>query len=78
MAALQVGNSYIKEFRYFQDFKTRPWQVNPVLPTGWIPNMTCAVTRVDPRILATSTTDPARPGEAMLEAVKQAEGGAGC
>ena len=38
--------------------------------------MTCTVTRVDPRILATSTTDPTRAGEAMLEAVKQAEGGA--
>ena len=34
LAALQVGNSYIKEFRYFQDFKTPPWQVNPVLTTG--------------------------------------------
>ena len=39
--------------------------------------MTCTVTRVDPRILATSTTYPARAGEAMLWAVKQAEGGAG-
>ena len=39
--------------------------------------MTCTVTRVDPRILETSTTDLARAGEAMLEAVKQAEGGAG-
>ena len=39
--------------------------------------MTCTVTNMDLRILATSTTDPARAGEPMLEAVKQAEGGAG-
>lgn len=39
--------------------------------------MTCTVNRMDPRMLATSTTEPVRAGEAMLEAVKQAEGGAG-
>ena len=39
--------------------------------------MTCTVTKVDPRILTTSTTDPARAGEPMLEAVMQAEGRAG-
>ena len=38
--------------------------------------MTCTVTNMDPRILATSTRDPARAGQPMLEAVKQAEGGA--